>query len=164
MLALAVGVKRCFLTDQLHNSNMTWVVTLYLNWQEQTFPCIYFFYLVVIYYTTRPAFVPVLIFPYDSNSSELQEVGTHCELSHACELSLAHVLCLPLFSFLSLDWFFSRLTFMWHHLSLAPSHWSIDLLHYVVRLIVKILSSILLNTQNNQFLACIWIIRYNCLN
>lgn len=79
---------------------MTRVVILHLNWQAQTFS--FFFYQVVMYYTTKPAFLLLLIFPYDSNSSDLQEVGTHCELSHACELSLACVLCLPLSTFLHL--------------------------------------------------------------
>lgn len=52
----------------------------------------------MMYYTVRTAIGILLIFPCDFNSSDLQEVGTRCELPHACELSLACVLCLSLHS------------------------------------------------------------------
>lgn len=146
---------------------MTLVVTLHLNWQEQTFS--FFLYQVLIYYTTRPAFVPLLIFPSDSNSSDQQEVGTHCELSHACELSVACVLCLPLSSFLclsiSLDWSFSLNLHVASSFSCSITlidRW-IEVLHYVVRLIVKLLLSILLYTLSHR-LTCICMNGHKCLN
>lgn len=92
--ALAVGVKRSFFTVISHNNNMSCVEhSTWTGNRNKTFS----FYRVVMYCITGPAFMPLLSCPFDSNSSDLQEVAPHCELSQAFVLSL------PLSSFLSLS-------------------------------------------------------------
>lgn len=71
-----------------------------------------------MYYTTGPAFVPLLIFPCDSNSSHLQEVVSCCELSHDVNF-LLHDLCPSTICLSPLTVF--TLGSSWHRLSLAPS-------------------------------------------